>query len=179
MLKAIVLLWLLSFSGIAIACPDCQPKGGSPQKEWLDAHNKHRVSRGKNIPPLQWDDRVMNSAKQWAKHLASECKMYHAKNPGYGENLAAAWGSKNPRPIADVVQSWMDEEKAFKGPAYPWCKNGQVCGHLTQILWKKTKFLGCWRESCVIPKGDWKGKMKHISVCRYDPPGNFRGQPVY
>ncbi len=156
---SLFLLIALNFSQLAYSCNDCksdslQPVGEAQQ--WLDTHNSARKEKG--IPPLRWDNTVAKSAKKWAKQLASECRMYHSKGMGYGENLASAWGYKEARPISAVVGSWVSEKKDFAGPQYPWCKSGAVCGHYTQVMWKSTKFLGCHRSSCIIPNGKWKGK---------------------
>ena len=51
----------------------------------------------------------------------------------------------------------MEEDKV-------WPKNG----HLTQVLWRSTKFVGCADAS----KPKQGGGMCHTQVCRYARPGN-------
>ena len=86
---------------------------------------------------------------------------------GFGENLAWAGGQHlNP---ARVVQMRVDE-----GRAYSLAGNsstaGAVCGHFTQVVWRKTKLIGCGRANC----GD-----AELWVCNYSPPGNDIGEKPY
>lgn len=170
-------LLLLSFlySSIAIGCPSKESKPAKiAAMKWTEAHNKAR--REKGIPPLIWDKKLVRSAKEWAKHLGSVCKMYHEKGSGYGENLYMAMGSETPPPKERAVESWLEEEKYYDPSAPRWCKPGSVCTHYTQALWMSSTFLGCAEVSCTIQHGKWAGKKGHITVCRYDPAGNFLGQ---
>ena len=55
------------------------------------------------------------------------------------------------------------------------CKDNKVCGHMTQVAWQKTRLVGCAQSFYVDPIN---GNKKHnwITVCRYWPSGNYKGQ---
>ena len=50
------------------------------------------------------------------------------------------------------------------------CKDGEVCGHYTQLVWKNTTEVGCAKVTC---------GNQTIWVCNYNPPGNYVGQKPY
>ena len=66
-----------------------------------------------------------------------------------------------------VVETWAAELADYDAKKNR-CKG--VCGHYTQIVWRKSQRLGCGMASC----GDTE-----VWVCNYDPPGNFLGQRPY
>lgn len=90
--------------------------------------------------------------------------MKHSSNsdrPGFGENLAGGsgnWPYLYTTPAA--VKMWYDEVKYFN-----FRRGGftMKTGHFTQVVWKRSTKLGC-------------GHYKSNIVCRYGPPGNYRGQ---
>lgn len=139
-------------------------------KGMVDRHNYWR--RQVNIPDLSWSSELAAFAQAWADKLASEgCNMEHRPRSGkygssYGENIYWSSGLKNAAEA--VVDSWASEKQYFdkkKGT----CKGG-VCGHYTQLVWKKTQRVGCGMARC----GD-----EEIWVCNYDPPGNYVGEKPY
>ncbi|MDO9190699.1 MAG: CAP domain-containing protein [Sulfurimicrobium sp.] len=46
-----------------------------------------------------------------------------------------------------------------------------MCGHYTQLVWKKTTAVGCGMAVC--------GSRDQIWVCQYSPAGNWAGQKPY
>lgn len=141
-------------------------------KQFKRAHNKTR--RAKGIQGLQWDENLAKVAAKWAKNLASRCTMEHSKGSGYGENLAMSWGSR-PRTVAEVVSWWTLEEQWYDYKTNS-CKDGEICGHYTQVVWRNSKKLGCAIAYCEDRASLSKGT---IYVCNYSPPGNYRGQRPY
>ncbi|WP_338873349.1 CAP domain-containing protein [Myxococcus stipitatus] len=144
----------------------------------LDAHNEARANARPTpkppLPPLVWSDAAARQAATWAK----ACKFEHNPNRGdFGENLAAAtpdtWGT------LQVVKSWADEASDYDHTRNT-CKKGKVCGHYTQVVWRKTTGVGCATVLCKknSPFGEafptWQ-----LWVCNYTPPGNFVGQRPY
>ncbi|XP_044472665.1 pathogenesis-related protein 1A-like [Mangifera indica] len=128
-------------------------------EEFLAAHNKIRQSMGE--PCLTWDETLAKFAHHWAETLAAECTMVHS-TVSYGENLF--WGAQDHWTPAEAVQSWIKESDFFDNTTNH-CKEGQMCEHYTQVIWKKTGKVGCARKKC------HRGGL--IVVCNYDPPGNY------
>ena len=115
---------------------------------------------------MAWSDEVAQTAQAWANHLKSTkgCGLEHADGTGYGENLAAGTNVDAAR----AVEMWANEVKNFSySPKYTFETD---TGHYTQIVWRGTERIGCASAACERSK---------VVVCRYDPPGNYIGQPVY
>ncbi|KAJ0028689.1 hypothetical protein Pint_35521 [Pistacia integerrima] len=136
------------------------------KQEFLDAHNKIREHMGE--PPLNWDEELAKCAQNWANALSGDCNMIHSYGP-YGENLF--WGGYDHWTPTEVVQSWASESQYFDDKGNT-CSEGQMCGHYTQVIWRKTCRIGCARQKCN------NGGL--IVVCNYDPPGNYEHEnPLY
>ncbi len=154
--------------------------------EILKAHN---VLRAKHFDaPLRYSVELENHSKEWAYHLAKDeaCTMIHSKDK-FGENLF--WASplikksKNPNEkkwhlssfsqnisSSKPVKDWYDEIKFYDYNKNT-CKRGEMCGHYTQVVWKKTKEVGCAAYSCDDKSQVW--------VCKYYPAGNYVGKKPY
>lgn len=138
--------------------------------EILNAHNKYRQEV--KVPPLTWSNTLANNAQQWANNLASRGgNLQHSQNTGEGENL---WGgTAGAYSYTQMVDSWGSEKRYFVNGTFPNVSstgNWYDVGHYTQMIWRNTTSVGC---------GVARGSGKDILVCRYSPPGNYRGQKVY
>ena len=135
----------------------------------LAAHNGYRKEVG--VAPLTWSDDLASHAQEWADYLASlggeEWK--HSEDTGEGENL---WrGTSGDYTNTQMVDKWGKEKENFVEGTFPdVSSNGKKVGHYTQIVWRKTKEVGC----AIASAGGYD-----ILVCRYSPQGNIKGKPVY
>uniref|UniRef100_A0A7N0T4Z7 SCP domain-containing protein n=1 Tax=Kalanchoe fedtschenkoi TaxID=63787 RepID=A0A7N0T4Z7_KALFE len=136
----------------------------TPQKQFLDAHNAARAAVG--VGPLVWDQTVANYAQRYANSHRVDCKMVHSKGP-YGENLAWSSGDMS---IPGAVKMWVDEKRFYDYNSNS-CIGGKTCGHYTQVVWRKSKRLGCAKVRC-----NTRGTF---ITCNYDPPGNWNGERPY
>jgi pathogenesis-related protein 1 len=133
------------------------------------AHNETRSELG--LPALVWDAEVARFAQVWADKLKRRnCDLQHRPRKGadaqkYGENIFGAAGKQSS--AAEVVGEWVAEVKDYDAKTNK-CRG--VCGHYTQVVWRKSQRLGCGMATC----GD-----AEVWVCNYDPPGNFLGQRPY
>lgn len=135
----------------------------------LDQHNAARRSYG--VEAIVWDETLVVSARQHARHLAATGTFEHAEqdetDEPEGENLFM--GTRSAFSYAAMAQLWVDERHAFRPGKFPdvvksghWSK----VGHYTQIIWPTTKRVGCALASSA--RDDYL-------VCRYLPAGNFIG----
>ena len=138
------------------------------------AHNAARAAvspaASPAIPNLVWSKTVASAAQTWA----DRCKFEHSGGK-YGENIYAS-GGKDVN-AADVIGSWVGEAKDYD---YASNKCSGVCGHYTQVVWRKSTQLGCAAAKCSTnsPFGTGFPEWQFV-VCNYDPPGNFNGEKPY
>lgn len=134
-------------------------------QQMLDTHNTWRRQAG--VQPLTWSPQLANYAQEWATKLLQENRFEHRPKNQYGENLAAASGQQlSPE---RVVTMWGEEVQDYNY-ATNTCKPGKMCGHYTQIVWRKSQQVGC---------GMARGNGREVWVCNYNPPGNYVGQRPY
>jgi pathogenesis-related protein 1 len=144
----------------------------SSHDHFLKPHNGARAEVGAR--KLSWNATLAAYARRHAERRRLDgCKMAHSRGP-YGENVF--WGSAGRRwTAADAVKSWVDERSDYDC-ARNACKRKRVCGHYTQVVWARTKRLGCASVTCDDDDGGGGGTFV---VCSYDPPGNVRGEAPY
>jgi hypothetical protein len=164
-------------------------------EKWLQAHNTRRkewhTRYGKSYVPLQWSNALKAQSKAHAQEMLSTCgavpnsgeisqkqhvysqihlffnfcdssTLESLGNSTYGENIAlnvgkGSWGEK--REPEQILIRWVDYEKD-----YGWPNNA----HLTQVLWRATKYVGC-----NVASKSFNGGMCHTQVCRYARAGNY------
>jgi pathogenesis-related protein 1 len=142
-------------------------------KEFLDYHNK--VRKDVDVGPVKWSNELAKFAQAWADHLADSGEFEHRPADGkwaqkYGENI-----SINASALKSA-EGWYAEIKDHKaGTAIPADISELKSGHYTQMVWKKSTQLGA--GSAVVKQGKHKGLV--VTVCNYDPPGNFVGEKPY
>lgn len=131
----------------------------------LKAHNEVRAEV--HLPPLRWSKKLARYARAYARHRMSDCQTVHS-GAVFGENLF--WDHPGGLYLIDAVYRWA-EEKQFYDYKTNKCVSGEKCGHYTQLVWARTKRVGCAKETC--PNGD------DFMVCNYSPAGNTKGQRPY
>jgi hypothetical protein len=96
----------------------------------------------------------------WANSLLDSCGkgMFHDPSRIYGENAAGntgrgSWGTRREpdQILTRFVEYELDD---------PWPRNG----HLTQALWRASRFVGCAESHTVF--GDGMQRQCHTQVCR-------------
>ncbi|KAL9189209.1 hypothetical protein ACHAXT_011699 [Thalassiosira profunda] len=146
-------------------------------KEYLVAHNKRRIYwhdyYNKPYRPLQWSQGLKESSMEYAKELLDTCQVStpkHAKNNPWGENIARNQGGGHWGQLYSpdkIVGRFVDREVNL-----PWARNG----HLTNALWRATKYVGCAEaDKSYYVTGQNGNKVLHTcraQVCRYAKPGN-------
>lgn len=137
----------------------------------LEAHNHERELVG--APPLSWDSKLAADAASYGPVLAALRHLVHSPRetrPGERENLAMAWhGTLSPEQLVDM---WSREKRLLEPGLFPDVSstgNWEDVAHYTQMVWPTTTHVGC-----AIFSADWD-----YLICRYSPPGNKDGKPVF
>lgn len=139
----------------------------------LAAHNRERALVG--AAPLQWDPALAAHAASYGPVLAATRALVHsprASRPGERENLARAWhGTMSPEQLVGI---WSSERALLAPgtsvfPAMSRTGRWEDIAHYTQMVWPTTTRVGC-----AIYSVDWD-----YLICRYSPPGNIDGKPVF
>jgi hypothetical protein len=140
------------------------------ESQWLQAHNIRRMQWHQenevSYVPLRWSVGLTSSALAWAEvFIDQEYKsfdLFHDDNAEEGENLAMNCGSGSwsaMRHPDNILSRWVEEEIGLNPPYNL---------HLTQVLWRPTKYVGCAEAM----KEYENGKTCHVQVCRYSKVGN-------
>jgi hypothetical protein len=158
-------------AGPALTDPRLPGATGELAARLLAAHNRERALVGH--APLIWDPYLAASAASYGPTLASLHQLVHSPRetrPGQRENLARAWhGTLSPDQLVDL---WSREKRMLQPGLFPAVsRTGQWedVAHYTQMVWPTTTRVGC-----AIFAADWD-----YLICRYSPPGNIDGKPVF
>ncbi|KAF4359741.1 hypothetical protein CsatB_013577 [Cannabis sativa] len=138
----------------------------STRQQFLGPQNTARAFL--RVPPLKWDTKLEKYAQLYANKRRYDCALQHSNGP-FGENIF--WGSGRGWTPVQAASAWIDERKWYRYGSNS-CARGQICGHYTQIVWRKTRKIGCARVDCFGGKGVFM-------ICNYDPPGNYYGERPY
>jgi len=137
----------------------------------LAVQNRERALVGH--PPLAWDPYLAASAASYGPTLARLGQLVHSpreSRPGQRENLVKAWhGTLSPE---QMVELWSREKRMMQPGIFPAVSNTgrwEDVAHYTQMVWPTTTRVGC-----AIFAADWD-----YLICRYSPPGNIDGKPVF
>ncbi|XP_031129878.1 pathogenesis-related protein PR-1 type-like [Ipomoea triloba] len=150
---------------VGMITPSCNAQN-SPQ-DYLAVHNAARQAVG--VGPMTWDNAVAKAAQDYANTRVGDCRMVHSGDRRYGENLA--WGSGDFMTGRRAVELWVAEKQDYDYGTNT-CRPGKVCGHYTQVVWRKSVKLGCARVQC-------RNNLGYLVVCNYSPPGNYVGERPY
>ncbi|XP_064624760.1 multiple epidermal growth factor-like domains protein 6 isoform X1 [Lineus longissimus] len=152
----------------------------SEAQAMLDLHNNYRsvialgLQSGQqpaaNMIALEWDDRQARTAQGWADQCVGGHNVDKARQVKpyifIGQDYA---GNYSPE---QSVKAWFDEVKDYDYDKNR-CKKNRVCGHYTEVVWAKARFIGCGQNKC-----SGKNSMA-VVYCDYAPGGNVGHEPPY
>ncbi|CAH1975329.1 unnamed protein product [Acanthoscelides obtectus] len=154
----------------------------------LNGHNNFRndiaqgkyvtkgLPEGKDFKEMVWD----TGLAQAAQRVADSCLFQHQQIKddrwkSVGQNLHIYMSTANTQGAdwKGVLNAWIGEYKAYRFGQ----KITKQNGHLTQMMWSDTKFVGCGFTSFL--SNDPKFKYKKLYVCNYGPGGNIVNRLPY
>ncbi|KAL9980130.1 hypothetical protein ACROYT_G008676 [Oculina patagonica] len=101
-----------------------------------------------------------------------------------GQNLARQTATALPNPV-DRVEKWYNETDYYRFSKYTSPMSSAVCTkepceHYTQLVWAKSKYVGCAVNVCsnFVPTGYGLMDGKYVA-CDYAPSGNVHDQYPY
>ncbi|KAL7529682.1 hypothetical protein ACHAWF_003079, partial [Thalassiosira exigua] len=142
-------------------------------QDYLVAHNRRRKAwheaYGVSYAPLRWSPALAEASRRWAERLLDDCDsdgIEHEPGVREGENLAKnrgpveedgrGWGRLYP--AENITRRWVEREIGWDYPDN---------AHLTQALWRASKYLGCGEA-----EKEYNDGMCRVQVCRYAKAGN-------
>ncbi|XP_022106668.1 cysteine-rich secretory protein LCCL domain-containing 2-like [Acanthaster planci] len=149
---------------------------------FLNAHNELRSNvdpEAANMMFMNWDKSLALMAQAWS----AKCIWDHGQptpniSPftSLGQNMYLITGYGN-RPSGRAVSTfWYNENRhyTFETDA---C-SGVTCDHYTQLVWAKSRSLGCGMAFCKsVSNTKWRDVW--IVTCNYGPRGNTAGHKPY
>ncbi|KAJ9512149.1 hypothetical protein QJQ45_012705 [Haematococcus lacustris] len=120
--------------------PPPQLPSPPPPKVPMSRINELRARHG--VPPLTWSTTLERYAQNWADN----CYFEHSYGP-YGETL----GLGN---ITMVIEQWYDEICMYNYARPGWMP---ATGHFTQLIWARTRRIGCAVGYCPTGSTDARG----------------------
>ncbi|KAG6547132.1 hypothetical protein Mapa_011384 [Marchantia paleacea] len=170
-LKVLVTSWIqVGLLLLSIAALSDMVAAAPLHIQFLAPHNAARQNiTGAGIPDLTWDTMLVEYAQNYADTQASpenKCALQHSGGP-YHENIYRS--SLRSTPL-DAVTAWVSEKKHYNYSTNS-CATGKACIHYLKVIWKRTKWVGCGSATC--PDGGT------LTVCNYNPVGNYMGQKPY
>uniref|UniRef100_A0A0D3GLV7 SCP domain-containing protein n=1 Tax=Oryza barthii TaxID=65489 RepID=A0A0D3GLV7_9ORYZ len=133
---------------------------------FVQLHNNARAAVG--VGPVAWNDALAAQALQHASY----CQTQHIPGP-YGENLWWSYGSGTTGTPAQAMSYWVGERPYYDYSSNS-CVGGHQCGHYTQVVWRRTAYVGCARVACNTNNG-----IGTIIACNYYPGGNIYNERPY
>ncbi|KAI3803772.1 hypothetical protein L1987_31934 [Smallanthus sonchifolius] len=134
-------------------------------EDYVKAHNVARKEIG--LEPMTWDPTVAKFAESYANQRKVDCALVHSHIDKYDENIAYGYGEFSG---LDAVKLCVDEKADYNYVSNS-CTPSKMCGHYTQVVWKKSIRIGCARVKCL--------NNAYFVTCNYEPPGNYIGEKPY
>ncbi|XP_045786329.1 STS14 protein-like [Trifolium pratense] len=164
-----LLLFLAVLTTFHVSSKSAPPPLSTTATEFLQTHNQARAAVG--VEPLTWNEQIANITSKLVRYQRDKqaCQFANLTAGKYGANQLMARGTTvTPRM---VVENWV-KEKEFYNRSDNSCVPNHKCGVYTQVVWRKSVELGCAQASC--------GKEGFsLSICFYNPPGNYVGESPY
>ena len=170
--RTLLLFAMLAGLPIGAGAPAANVGDALFAQRMLALHNRERAAVG--APLLAWDPVLAEAASSYGPALQQIGRLIHSPRetrPGQRENLAmATTGYMNDEQLAGM---WVAEKQMFMPGLFPnVSRTGywKDVSHYTQMVWKGTTHVGC---------ALYRGGGNDFLICRYSPPGNRDGKPVY
>ncbi|XP_077534501.1 scoloptoxin SSD976-like [Haemaphysalis longicornis] len=166
----------------------------------LKLHNHYRslVAKGQlpgfapaaDMQELLWDDDLTEVAQAHAE-LCTDTqgtgRLKHDNDrstttfPDVGQNLASSSSSViSPLDWDDSVKRWFNEYKYYppnRVAAFDQSGISNAIGHFTQVIWAKSRYVGCGYLQYYVPNSIYKDVK--LYTCNYGPAGNYQRRPLY
>nr|P10736.1 RecName: Full=Venom allergen 5.01; AltName: Full=Allergen Dol m V-A; AltName: Full=Antigen 5 form 2; Short=Ag5-2; AltName: Full=Cysteine-rich venom protein; Short=CRVP; AltName: Allergen=Dol m 5.01; Flags: Precursor [Dolichovespula maculata]AAA28301.1 antigen 5 precursor [Dolichovespula maculata] len=130
----------------------------------------------KNMNVLVWNDELAKIAQTWANQCDfnhDDCRNTAKYQVGQNIAISSTTATQFDRP-SKLIKQWEDEVTEFNYKVGLQNSNFRKVGHYTQMVWGKTKEIGC--GSIKYIEDNW---YTHYLVCNYGPGGNDFNQPIY
>ncbi|KAI8486138.1 Peptidase inhibitor 16 [Branchiostoma belcheri] len=126
----------------------------------LYEHNEFRKSvqpTAADMEYMVWNEKLAAIAQDWADQCV------------YTQNIRREERFKGPYRAGEETKRWFEEGQKYSYTTDT-CTDKR-CGHYTQVVWAKSREIGCGVKKCDILQGlGWRNS--YVIVCDYSPRGN-------
>jgi len=139
-------------------------------------HNELRASEGSSdMEMMRWSESLAAAAA--ADEMGRQCKWEPGLPPRRrGHNLFSMIGGKSGKTnLVDIIQQWYDEKTYYN---YGTSQCPGICARYTQIVWAKSRQVGCAYHICNRVGNSGLRNVKFL-VCNYQPAGNVYGEKPF
>ncbi|XP_045786328.1 STS14 protein-like [Trifolium pratense] len=164
-----LILFLAALTTFHVSSNSAPPPLSTTATEFLQTHNEARASVG--VEPLTWNEQLANITSELVLYQRDKmsCQLANLTALNNGANQFMERRTKyTPRM---VVENWVTE-KQFYNHSDNSCVPNHQCDSYTQVVWRKSVELGCAQASC-------SKQGPSLSICFYNPPGNYVGESPY
>ena len=134
------------------------------------------------MPDLSWDAELATVAQRWLEQCHKrfdhdQCR--DVKRFRVGQNYVFTWSVSGSTDWTGAVSHWFDSElPVFTQTDLIFTDKTDRAGHLTQVIWAKTKKVGCGFIAYTTDIGSITGTRREY-LCNYGPAGNVFSLPIY
>ncbi|KAJ9598966.1 hypothetical protein L9F63_010560, partial [Diploptera punctata] len=142
--------------------------------------NHQNIPKAANMMKLEWNEQSARVAQKWAE----QCQFKHdlcrkLEDMDNGQNIGSRFSKKQLTeiPYVELLEEMFEEIIKFNVSYIDKFKMLSGTGHFTQLIWAKTKYIGCGASFYQLREEN--NTYRLLLVCNYGPKGNMKGESIY
>ncbi|CAN6698500.1 unnamed protein product [Malus baccata var. baccata] len=149
---------------VVVALDICSSAHGAASAtaiDYVEAHNRARAPVG--VGPLKWSKSLATAATRVVIYQRDNNRCDLAAEPN---SLTGSDPKTRTAMLRMALENWVEEKQYYDHDNNSCAPNDRS---YTQVVWRKSLELGCVEATSVK-------EQRSVTVCFYNPPGNFEGE---